>query len=93
MTLSDLHCCDRLLLSALHCSQNKLEVFLSIIEMDLLIFPKNMEGLFKMLLRHNYSRFRNTDKCWLEYDEQFFTSPSGCDHMKQTTMWQKKTVQ
>jgi len=62
MALSDLHSSERLRLQALHCSQNKPEVFLNTIEMKLLLYPK-LEGLFKVLLRHNYSRFRNTDRC------------------------------
>jgi hypothetical protein len=45
MTLSDLHCFDRLLLSALHFSQNEPEVLFNIIEMDVLIYPKNVGRL------------------------------------------------
>jgi len=45
-----------------------------------------LEGLFKVLLRHNYLRFRNTGKCWLEYDQRYFTFASGCDKRKQTSM-------
>jgi hypothetical protein len=47
-----------------------------------------LEGLFKVLLRDNYSLFRNTDKFWLEYDQRHFTFPSGCDQTKQTSMKQ-----
>ena len=42
-----------------------------------------LEGLFKVLLRHNYSRLRNKDKCWLEYDQRYFILPGGFEQMQQ----------